>query len=77
MVKKITNLRNSGVKIGQLDVDIITQVRNNPGSETMVANLGQGISEHVHGKSLYFVSNANLKKKKKKHKIKHPAFFVK
>ncbi|MBT6761848.1 hypothetical protein HOA92_02310 [archaeon] len=63
-----------GVEVGQIDTNVIDHVRNSPGSETMLANVGEGIKEHKHTKSLYFAKNANLTLNGKVYKVNKTFF---
>ena len=49
-----------GVQLGTIAEGLIAHVRSSLLAETMIAAPGQGISEHQHGKSLYFAQNAHL-----------------
>ncbi len=55
-----TKTIDHGVELGTIAAGLVTHVRSSPVAETMVARAGQGISEHRHGRSLYFAQNARL-----------------
>jgi hypothetical protein len=69
-------LIDHGVKIGPLGLDVVDHVRGSHGSETMVADVGMGIAEHSHGRSLYFACNAHLTLKGKRHEADMLGFYA-
>ncbi len=76
MKTKTVQRIDHNVEIGAITKDLVDHVRSSPGSETMVADVGFGIKEHRHGKSLYFACNAHLTLEGKVYEVGPMTFYA-